>query len=147
MPLLVERHGRHRKVDNCEHRRAWLLRAGTARSQLHLFERRRRCRQRSKVCHHYCCAAGVAYSASPAYIYDAVTERSTTRSQSLADQWRQLVLKPLSKLDGSDTYPSYVVVLDALDECEGENYVHIILRLLAEARSLKKAAISGLLLF
>jgi hypothetical protein len=48
------------------------------------------------------------------------------------------VLGPLLKLDSSDTYLSYVVVLDALDECEGENDMQIILRLLAEARSLKK---------
>jgi hypothetical protein len=79
------------------------------------------------------------------HIRDAVTERIIITSQSLADQWRQLVLKPLSKLDGSDTYPSYAVVIDALDEYEGENYVQIILRLLAEARSLKKVRLRVLI--
>ena len=79
------------------------------------------------------------------HICDVLTERSIITSQSLTDQWRQLVLRPLLKLDGSDTYLSYVVVLDALDECEGENDVQIILRLLAEARSLKKVRLRVLI--
>jgi hypothetical protein len=72
------------------------------------------------------------------HIRDVLTERSIIASLSLTDQWRQLVLGPLSKLDDSDTYPSYVVVIDALDECEGDKYVRTIIQLLAEARSLKK---------
>jgi hypothetical protein len=72
------------------------------------------------------------------YIRDAITERSNIASQSLTDQWRQLVLGPLSKLESSDIYPSCIVVIDALDECEAETDIRIILRLLAEARSLKK---------
>jgi hypothetical protein len=79
------------------------------------------------------------------HIRDVLTERSIITSQSLADQWRQLVLGPLLKLDGSDTYLSYIVVLDTLDECEGENDVQIILRLLAEARSLKKVRLQVLI--
>jgi hypothetical protein len=55
------------------------------------------------------------------HICDAATEHSNIASQSLADQWRQLVVRPLSKLDGNNTYPSYAVVIDALDECEGGN--------------------------
>jgi hypothetical protein len=64
---------------------------------------------------------------------------------SLADQWRQLVIRPLLKLEGKDTYLSYVVIIDALDECEGENDIRIILRLLAEARSLKKVRLRVLI--
>ena len=79
------------------------------------------------------------------HIRNVLMERSIITSQSLADQWRQLVLGPLLKLDGSNTYLSYVVVLDALDECEGENEVQIILRLLAEARSLKKVRLRVLI--
>jgi hypothetical protein len=55
------------------------------------------------------------------------------------------VLGPLSKLDGNGTYASYVVVIDALDECEGENNVQIILRILAEARSLEKVKLRVLI--
>ncbi|KAH8685007.1 hypothetical protein BGZ61DRAFT_356172, partial [Ilyonectria robusta] len=57
--------------------------------------------------------------------------------QSLRDQWDQLIFKPLSKL-GSKTPPStIVIVMDALDECNSERDVRIILRLLASTKSLK----------
>jgi hypothetical protein len=72
------------------------------------------------------------------HIRDALIERSIITSESLADQWRQLVLGPLLKLDGSNTYLSYIVVIDALDQCDSETEIRIILPLLAEARSLKK---------
>ena len=69
------------------------------------------------------------------YICDAITDRSDIASQSLRDQWRQLVLGPLSKLDGKSCWSSYILVVDALDECDNEN-IRIILRL-SEARSLE----------
>lgn len=78
-------------------------------------------------------------------IYHTITERSIIANQSLVDQWCQLVLGPLSELDGSTTYPSYVIIIDALDECEGENDMQIILRLLAEARSLRKVRLRVLI--
>jgi hypothetical protein len=74
-----------------------------------------------------------------------VIEHSMIASLSLTDQWRQLVLGPLSKLDDDNTHPSYVIVIDALDECEGENYVQTIIKLLAEARSLKKVRLRVLI--
>jgi hypothetical protein len=55
------------------------------------------------------------------------------------------VVRPLLKLEGKDTYPSYVVIIDALDECEGENNIRIILQLLAKARSLKKVQLRVLI--
>jgi hypothetical protein len=70
-------------------------------------------------------------------ICEAITERSDIANRSLPDQWRQLVLLPLSKLDGSSYRSSYILVVDALDECDDDNNIQIILQLLAEARSLK----------
>ena len=49
-------------------------------------------------------------------ICDAIVERSDIANLSLLDQWRQLVLGPLSRLEKS--HQSYVLVVDALDECE-----------------------------
>ena len=72
------------------------------------------------------------------YICDGVTERSDIASQSLRDQWHQLILCPLSKLDGSNCHSLYVLVVDALDECDDNNNIRIILQLLAEARSLQR---------
>jgi hypothetical protein len=73
------------------------------------------------------------------YIYDAITERSNIANQSLRDQWQQLVLYPLLKLDGnSSSQSSYILVVDALDECEDDNNIQIVLRLLAKAQTLEK---------
>jgi len=69
------------------------------------------------------------------HIRAAITERSGIVSQSFRDQWRQLVIGPLSKLDGNPL--SYTIVVDALDECENENHIRIILQLLAEVQLLK----------
>ena len=70
------------------------------------------------------------------HIGDAFTEHSNIASQSLSDQWHELVLRPLSKLDGKGCQSLYILVVDALDECDDENNIRILLYLLAEARSL-----------
>ena len=70
------------------------------------------------------------------HICDAVVDQSNIASLSLSDQWRQLVLSPLSKLE-SDSNQSYILVVDALDECNNEDDIRIILYLLAEAESLE----------
>jgi hypothetical protein len=72
------------------------------------------------------------------YICDVISERSDIANLSLYDQWRQLVLGPLSKLKATHCHDSYVVVIDALDECDDKNNIWIILKLLAEARLLKR---------
>lgn len=73
--------------------------------------------------------------ASRQHISGAVAERCNIASQSLRDQWHHLVLGPLSKLQ--QPLP-YVLVVDALDECDNEDDIRIIVQLLAEARSLKR---------
>jgi NACHT domain len=70
-------------------------------------------------------------------ISDAVTEQNDIANQSLHDQWRQLVFRPLSRLEKSSSLSSYVLIVDALDECNNEAHIRIILQLLAEARLLK----------
>ncbi|PQE16302.1 hypothetical protein CJF32_00006175 [Rutstroemia sp. NJR-2017a WRK4] len=76
------------------------------------------------------------------HICDAITERSDVASQSLRDQWHHLVLRPLLKLDEQS---SYVLVVDALDECDDDKNIRIIVQLLAEARSLETARLRVLL--
>jgi NACHT domain len=70
------------------------------------------------------------------YICEAIAKHSDIARQSPRDQWYQLVLGPLSKLDGSSS-PSYILVVDALDECDDKNDIRMIVQLLAEARSLR----------
>ena len=71
------------------------------------------------------------------HIYDAISDDNIIASRDLRDQWRQIVLAPLSKLTGNSSPSSYVLVVDALDECDDDKNIRIILQLLAEARSLK----------
>jgi hypothetical protein len=84
-------------------------------------------------------AVQLAYSvpAVKQQISDAIAKRDDIASKSLRDQWQHLVLRPLSKLHTLEPEPkTYVVVVDALDECDGESNIHIIIQLLAEARLL-----------
>ncbi|KAF3914645.1 hypothetical protein AA313_de0203084 [Arthrobotrys entomopaga] len=70
-------------------------------------------------------------------ICDAIGKSSDIAGQALRDQWEQLVIKPLSQL-GPDTFRSpLVLVIDALDECRGENDIRVILQLMGDARLLK----------
>jgi hypothetical protein len=71
------------------------------------------------------------------YIYDAIAERRNIAEHTLRDQWHHIVLGPLSRL-GRSSLPlsSSVLVIDALDECNDEANIQLIVRLLAESRSL-----------
>jgi hypothetical protein len=68
---------------------------------------------------------------------DVIMERSDIASQSLRDQWQQLVLRPLSKINGNGCQSVYILVVDALDECDDDHNIRIVLHLLAEARALE----------
>jgi hypothetical protein len=71
------------------------------------------------------------------YICDAIAKCKDIASQSLRDQWYQLILRPLSRLSSGSSLSSYVLIVDALDECDKEEHIRIILQHLAEARTLK----------
>jgi Cdc6-like AAA superfamily ATPase len=68
------------------------------------------------------------------HISNALLQRPEIISQSLRDQWQYLVLEPLSKLKGPAVF---VLVIDALDECEGSNDTQLIVQLLAMSGSLR----------
>jgi hypothetical protein len=73
------------------------------------------------------------------YICDAVTGHGDIGQQSLRDQWKQLIFRPFSMLEDSQI-PSktLILVIDALDECEQQNDIRLILRLFAETNDLKR---------
>ncbi|KAH8586004.1 hypothetical protein B0O99DRAFT_748622 [Bisporella sp. PMI_857] len=71
------------------------------------------------------------------YISGVATEYSDIANRSLHDQWQLLILRPLSKLDNGKCLISYVLVVDALDECDNSDEISIILHLLAGASSFK----------
>jgi hypothetical protein len=70
-------------------------------------------------------------------ICNAILAHSDIAHRALREQWRHLILNPLSTLASGNNAPWYILVVDALDECEEENDVRIILQLLAEAPSLE----------
>ncbi|KAK7191834.1 vegetative incompatibility protein HET-E-1 [Paraphaeosphaeria sporulosa] len=72
------------------------------------------------------------------HIRDVIAERSNIAQTSLRDQWQHLVLRPLSQLHKPGPF---VIVIDALDECDNDNDVQIIVRLLAEARWLDRVRV------
>ncbi|KAF4964049.1 hypothetical protein FSARC_7998 [Fusarium sarcochroum] len=70
------------------------------------------------------------------YICDAISEQPDIAEHSLRDQWEQLILNPLSSLTRSACPHTIVLILDALDECDSEKDIRVILRVLATARTL-----------
>jgi hypothetical protein len=71
------------------------------------------------------------------FISDAIIEQKDIANETLSDQWHQLVLRPLSRLESGSSPSLYVLVVDALDECDSEGDIRIILQLLTKARTLK----------
>ncbi|GKT54371.1 vegetative incompatibility protein HET-E-1 [Colletotrichum tofieldiae] len=71
------------------------------------------------------------------YIAEAIMQQENIMNQSLRDQWDHLIFNPLSKLNGNTSLSTIVVVMDALDECNSERDIRIILRLLASTQALK----------
>jgi len=69
-------------------------------------------------------------------ICDAITSRSDIASLSLDDQWQDLVIRPIKSIQDEDSLSKYVLVVDALDECDDQNNIEIILQHLAEVQSL-----------
>jgi hypothetical protein len=71
------------------------------------------------------------------HICDAVAAHSDISQQSLRDQWKQLIFRPFSRLeDGQVPSAPLILVIDALDECEHQNDIRVILGLLAEVKDL-----------
>ena len=66
-------------------------------------------------------------------ICEAILGQSNIASQTLRDQWNYLIVQPLSKLRADS---SLILVIDALDECDGENDIRVILELFTESQSL-----------
>ena len=138
MPLLAQRHGRHREDDDRDTIARSYFDDGRLAGSFFFSRGGGDVSNARKFVTTIAVQLAIHIPPVQQYIRDAVIECSNVTSQSLMNQWRQLVLRPLSKLGNSDTYSSYIVVIDALDECEDETDIQIILQLLAEARSLKE---------
>ncbi|KAH0537945.1 hypothetical protein FGG08_005395 [Glutinoglossum americanum] len=72
------------------------------------------------------------------HISRIISEDSLIISRGLEEQWKKLILQPFSHLkDTALQSQIFVLVIDALDECEGEDDVRLILRFLAETGALE----------
>lgn len=69
-------------------------------------------------------------------ILEAVASCSDISRRVPGEQWKQLILQPLSQFRKSSAEVSLVLVIDALDECDNENDIRNILRLFVESREL-----------
>jgi hypothetical protein len=54
----------------------------------------------------------------------------------LRDQWRELIIGPLSQLEAGSLPSPLIIVVDALDECDRESDIKHVLQLLADTRGL-----------
>jgi hypothetical protein len=71
------------------------------------------------------------------HIFHAISKDTKIASKSLQVQWDKLILGPLSKLNGGSLEYPFIIVIDALDECEGEEDIKLILQLLVKANNLR----------
>jgi hypothetical protein len=73
-------------------------------------------------------------------MHKAINDNHDIAQQGLGEQWKHLILRPLSNLqkpEASLQLKSFVLVIDALDECEGEDDAGLIIQLFAQAKTLK----------
>jgi hypothetical protein len=70
-------------------------------------------------------------------VCEAIAEQSGITQQGLRNQWEALILRPLSKLSsGQSQLLTLVFVVDALDECDREEDIKLILQLFVEVKDL-----------
>jgi hypothetical protein len=71
-------------------------------------------------------------------IYEAILNDNEIVSKTLQDQWKTLILEPLSKLEAGSVQTPLIIVIDALDECDREeDDIRRILQLLSHAQVLR----------
>jgi hypothetical protein len=78
-------------------------------------------------------------------VYDAVNANVSIIKQGLHDQWRQLVVQPLARLDAGALRQPLLLIVDALDECDSESDIELIVELLARAHETKSVPLRVLL--
>ncbi|KAK2829856.1 hypothetical protein FQN49_007191 [Arthroderma sp. PD_2] len=86
----------------------------------------------------------VRFPAIRGYICDVLEKQRDIFQETRRNQWGKLVKEPLSKYAGPAA-TTLVIVLDALDECEGDDDIRSIIQLLADATDIKSIRLRILL--
>ena len=66
------------------------------------------------------------------HVCKAIAKDSRISAKGPRDQWEQLILRPLHRLPADSPDARYVLVIDALDECDDDHDASLILQLLSE---------------
>ncbi|OQD81053.1 hypothetical protein PENANT_c030G04575 [Penicillium antarcticum] len=85
---------------------------------------------RTELLHHI-----TEWAMSPQGIQKAISDDPNLASKSLKEQFDKLLLRPLLDFEPSTRHsPTTVIVIDALDECESDNDIRVIIQLLPQLR-------------
>ena len=68
-----------------------------------------------------------------------LAEQSDVALQSLQKQWKSLILQPVQKLDQHSSI--YILVIDALDECDNQEDIKLLIGLLGQLQALESARV------
>lgn len=69
------------------------------------------------------------------HICEAIAQDSSIIRQGLRNQWKKLILEPFEKLSNSRGL-NFTLIVDALDECEDEENIKLLLQLFVETKDL-----------
>jgi hypothetical protein len=75
-------------------------------------------------------------SAFKVLLQKVISEDQGIVQRVLRDQWRELIIGPLSRLEVGSLPSPLIIVVDALDECDRESDIKHVLQLLADTRGL-----------
>jgi hypothetical protein len=70
-------------------------------------------------------------------VVDAVNQDPQISTRRLKEQFEKLILNPLSQLKTKPIIPVLVIILDALDECDRDDDVKLIIELLSQVKQIK----------
>lgn len=76
-------------------------------------------------------------------VCDAIFENSNVLAQGLRNQWKELIVGPLSRI--GSTQLALTLVIDALDECNSEDDIRLILQLFIEVKNISNVQLSVLI--
>jgi hypothetical protein len=84
-----------------------------------------------------------AIPALKSHMLEAIVKRKGVTRRGLRDQWTHLIYQPLVKLGNNQAQPqSFAIVIDALDECQGDDDVRAILESFTTVRDLGNLRLS-----
>ncbi|KAK2926405.1 hypothetical protein FoTM2_013271 [Fusarium oxysporum f. sp. vasinfectum] len=78
-----------------------------------------------------------------AYVRAAIDADPAVSGKALKEQFEKLILEPLGNLKGDPDVKRIVLVVDALDECERDDDIRVIIHLLSQAKTLNSVRLKA----